>query len=104
MTLTGLPLFDLPPRSRRDDPSTSHDAAQHAGVFVTQHHRAILQAMRAAGRPMAAKEIADAVGWPSHHAANRRTAELERAGLIEIAPGDFYTNPSGRKARRYRLR
>lgn len=102
--MTQASLFDYANAARRSDPITSHEAAKHAEAFAGAHHQAILKAMREASRPLSAKEIADALGWPTHHAANRRTTELERGGLIEVAEGDFYINPSGRKARRYKLR
>lgn len=90
------------PRSRISDPQTSHDAAKHAEKFLNSHHEAILAAMRASQRPMAAEEIADACGWATHVQANRRMSELCDRGLIEPTE-ERHVNRSGRKAVRYRL-
>lgn len=104
MTALGqqLDLVDYIANYRARDPVTSAEAGEHARKFIGAHHQAIMGALRAAGRPMAPEEIADALGWPSHVAANRRTTELERAGLIAVAD-QYHVNRSGRRARRYRL-
>jgi hypothetical protein len=102
--MTQTDLFDSArPMYRRSDPVTSQEAALSALDLRDKHHSMILAVMRLNDRPMACQEISDALGWPTHHAANRRTVELERAGKIAVVEGDFYTNVSGRRARRYRV-
>ncbi len=103
MTLIGqLDIFtDWSPRSRRADPSTSHESANHAGKFAGKHCAEILSLLRDFKFPMAAEEIADALGWASHVQANRRLPELVDAGLI-IRTEERHTNRSGRSAFKYR--
>lgn len=96
-----LPLFAYG-KARRSDPRTSHEAAKDA-TFAKKHCEEIYAAMRLAGRPLAAKEIADLLGMPTHHPVNRRLSELVDGGLIEVANCPRFINPSGRTAQRYRV-
>lgn len=89
------------PRSRRRDPATSHESANHAAKFAGKHCADIVATLRAAGRAMACEEIADALGWASHVTANRRMSECVDAGLIARTE-ERHTNRSGRQAFKYR--
>lgn len=103
--MTDTPLLDWsPPQNwRHGDPDTSRLAGESASEFASRHRRLILWAIKRAGRPVAAKEIANILGWESHVPVNRRLSELVDVG--EIAPtDDRYTNPSGRTAVRYRMK
>lgn len=107
---TPLLPFDAPPArltrpphtlARREDPTTSQEAAHAAAGVRSEHARAILAALRTAGRPLAAEEIADRTGLSSVQVC-RRFRELEDAG--EVTPTDeLHRNRSGRSARRFAL-
>jgi hypothetical protein len=97
-------LLEWAERARYSDPITSKEAAHEARAFAGKQQGQIIEALRKACRPLAPEEIANALGWASHVPANRRTSELEKLGQIEVAPGDFHINASGRRARRYRLK
>lgn len=105
-TVTDEPnLLDYIGRARHSDPDTSKEAAHHARAFASKQHKQIIDALFRSPRPLAAEEIANELGWADHVPANRRTSELERAGMIEVVEGNFHINTrSGRRARRYRLK
>lgn len=71
------------PKSHRNDPSTSSDAAKRAeqSGATAQHRRMILESLRASPRAMTGKEIAAACGLGQVQVM-RRVCELRRAGLI----------------------
>lgn len=89
---------------RRTDPPTSPEAAIKTVVrnVKSDHHALILSALKRAGRPMAAEEIADATPIGDHVAVNRRLPELVREGLIERTT-ERHKNRSGSSAYRYRM-
>lgn len=87
---------------RNGDPHTSREAGRAARGFADGDCADIYAAMQQAGRPLAAEEISDRLGWNNHVRVNRRLAELVDAA--RIAPtDDLHTNKSGRRARRYRV-
>ena len=75
-----LAIDFAPRRARRRDPATSHDAAAHAVTFAGEHCQRVLAGLRALGRA-GAEQIGQAIGMEPY-AVRKRTAELERAGLI----------------------
>lgn len=102
--LTLFPALEIVehPRARITDPVTSHQAAASARDLAATHDRIILEVLRRRARPMAAEEISDALaGAVSALQVARRTACLERAGLIERTE-ELHTNRSGRQAHRWR--
>jgi len=72
-----LSIFDPPPRARRRDPKTSHQAAAKVAK-VTPSQRNIIMARLT--RPMDAYEIAAATGF-SQVQVCRRLPELDALGL-----------------------
>lgn len=81
--LAGRVAFTLkPPRARRRDPATSHQAAASAESFAHQHAGMILAALETPGT---AKEIAQRCGLTSVQV-SRRGVEMEKAGLVRIGP------------------
>jgi response regulator of citrate/malate metabolism len=88
---------------RRSDPPTSKAAGLSVTKFSSEHHAAILRALREADHPLSAEEVSDRVGTIDKVQACKRFSELERAGLIEKTVLQ-YTNRSGRRAFRYRIR
>lgn len=100
--------------ARRTDPDTSHEAGAAANDFKGDDQEQIFQALQVSGKPMAAEEISDALGWGDHVRVNRRLPELAapvygdfgvtiRGALIERTE-EKHVNRSGRKAYRYRVR
>ena len=100
--MSDLFTYSAPPRSRRNDPDTSHAAGDEAASFINAHHRVILDALRGSAEPLAAEQIADAGGLKSHIAVNRRLSELVDRNLIRPTE-ERHVNRSGRKAVKYRL-
>lgn len=102
-----------PPNYRPSDPITSRDAGRSAHSFTAEHHQAILNVLRRAGRPMACEEISDAMAFDhargkasialDYVACGKRSIELIRAGLIERT-AQTHTNKSGRSAFRLRIK
>ena len=92
-----------PPLARNTDPSTSHAAALAAGGLRDIHHAAIIRTLDAAGRPLAAEEVADIVESIDKVQVAKRWSELEEAGVV-IKTEDQYLNRSGRRAFRYALK
>jgi hypothetical protein len=102
-----------PPNYRPSDPKTSRDAGRSAHSFTAEHHQAILNVLRRAGRPMACEEIAQAMAFDYARgkasialdavACGKRSVELIRAGLIERT-AETHINKSGRSAFKLRIR
>jgi hypothetical protein len=98
---------------RVSDPITSRDAGRAAHKFTAEHHQIILSVLRHAGRPLAAEQISDAIGFGFNRgkysllldyvAVGKRTNELIEAGLIERT-AERHTNRSGRSAFKLRIR
>lgn len=101
MTQLDLLSFDSRKLARRTDPATSKDAAARARFVRSRHHELILAAMQRAGRPMAAEEVADAIGLDMV-AVCRRFSEMVAAGLIERT-NEVHVNRSRRNAFKHRL-
>ena len=93
-----LPLFDLP-QARRRDPATSHQAAASAKELQAQHHRVIVDCLKRHGA-LGKDGIAARTGLTGVAVA-RRTAELERAGLIQPT-GKTVLSTAGRPEREWR--
>jgi hypothetical protein len=95
-------LFDMdtPPRARRTDPETSHEAARKAERFQRGHHKLILDCLRRSPAPFHYIAIATATGL-DRHAVGRRIKELSDANLITEGPAG--TLPNGNKARTWRV-
>jgi len=89
-----LPLF------RQSNPSTSRAAAARVREFSGEHHRAILEALRAA--PGGASSIADRCGLVAHQV-GKRLHELAKAGLI-VETGRLVESASGRREREWRVK
>jgi hypothetical protein len=94
-----LPLFDLP-QARRCDPVTSHQAAASAKELQAQHHRVIVDCLRRHGA-LGKDGIAARTGLTGVAVA-RRTAELERAGLIKHT-GKTVLSTAGRPEREWKV-
>lgn len=66
--------------ARRENPPTSHAAAEQAPAFASEHHDTILRVMRShGGRGLTVHEMA-AYCRLEAHAIGKRVAELERGG------------------------
>ncbi len=89
--------------ARRDDPQTSHQAAEEHESVNGWHCRTILTVLRAAGIPLAAEEIADATEDMDTVAVAKRFCDLLRANQIERT-AERHTNRSGRQAFKVRLK
>jgi hypothetical protein len=87
-----LPLF------RQSNPVTSRAAAARVREFAGEHHRAILEALRAA--PGGASAIAERCGLLAHQV-NKRIHELANCGRI-VATGKIVTSASGRGEREWK--
>lgn len=68
-----------PPRARRSDPSTSHEAAKRAARFAASHAGRILEALRI--HPMTAKEISTHTGLSVEQVC-RRLPEITGAHVM----------------------
>ena len=96
------------PLSHRDDPATSHDAAQSVKEVSKQHRVMCLTALALYG-PMTAHEVAARCKFDHWSVAARRLTELHEQGTIERihtdVPGVYQTRktPSGRQACLWRV-
>jgi predicted ArsR family transcriptional regulator len=90
-----LPLFEPFKLHRKDDPITSHMAAEAAESVRSTHFRIILAALEKYS-PGTSQEIAAWSGL-DHWAVTRRMGELRDAGLV-IQTQEKRANRSGRMA------
>lgn len=93
-----MALFELP-LARRTDPVTSHQAAAKAQELQAQHHQVIVACLTRHGA-LGKDGIAARTGLTGVAVA-RRTAELERAGLIQPT-GKTVLSTAGRHEREWR--
>jgi predicted ArsR family transcriptional regulator len=94
--MTTIDLFTEPVRSRRTDPSTSHEAAARVREFGQAHQALILQALRRFGKA-GAEQLAAATRLEPY-AVRKRLAELEHQG--EATPtGETRKTVTGRSER-----
>lgn len=100
--MNDLFTYSAPPRSRKNDPNTSHEAGESAASFINAHHQVILDALRDSAEPLAAEQIADVGSLKSMVAVCRRLSECVDRGLI-VPTEHRHVNRSGRKAVKYRL-
>lgn len=84
------------PRSRTDDPATSHAAASRARRFLDDHHSRIVGVL---GIPGTIYDIARRTGM-DHVAVARRMSELVASGRI-MDTGRTAPSPSGRECTVY---
>jgi hypothetical protein len=94
-----LPLFGLEPQARRSDPPTSHQAAASARELQAQHHQVIVACLKRHGA-LGKDGIAARTGLTGVAVA-RRTAELQRAGLIQPT-GKTVLSTAGRPEREWK--
>jgi hypothetical protein len=102
-----------PPNYRPSDPITSRDAGRSAHSFTAEHHQAILNVLRRAGRAMAPEEISDAMKsdlvhgkgsiWIDTVGICKRVAELIAGNAVERT-AEQHVNRSRRKAFRIRIK
>lgn len=92
MTQPGLAFAD-PPKARRADPSTSHEAATSARELQALHHRRIVDALWQHG-PMGKDRIAEVLGLTGVAVA-RRMSELRSRKLV-MPTGQRVQSKAGR--------
>lgn len=83
-------------RARRDDPDTSHGAAERAAEFAGKHKARILEALRRSPNGATKDEISRVTGIDPVAVA-RRMRELANEGLVEDS-GLRRPTPTGRRA------
>lgn len=88
-----LNLFQTP--ARKTDPETSHLAAASNQKERQTLAMRVLDVLKASPVPMADYEIANRLGALRGSVAKRRQ-ELQRAGLVEQAPGTVVTDTGAR--------
>ncbi len=86
-----------PPRARRSDPATSHQAAASAKDLANQHATQILDALDAG--PAGVDRIA-ALTRLTCYAVSKRMVELQRAGAIKLT-GKTVLSTAGRAQREW---
>ena len=87
------------PKARRNDPETSHDAADSALKMASNHRTQILELLRKVyPLTLTHSEIDDRLGW-QHPTAARRMKELIVSGRVRVA--GVGKTASGRVGRRY---
>jgi hypothetical protein len=86
--------FDAPPRARKTDPATSHEAARRAELFATSHAERIVCALRMRG-PSTAHELEPHTRL-NYVQIDRRMHELVKAGRIKRTPLTRPTPTGGR--------
>jgi len=93
-----LSIDFIEPAARRTDPATSHAAAREAKELAARHQRIILACLEQHGP--AGKDRIAALTSLTGVACCRRTAELQRAGLIRLT-GRLVNSSAGRKEREW---
>ncbi|MGL4573275.1 MAG: hypothetical protein ACRCV9_00635 [Burkholderiaceae bacterium] len=85
-----LAIDFTPPRARRTDPATSHEAALSASTLAAGHRARLLLAIREAGRPVGATELAHMTGLTQVQVCRRLNelgqSKLGASALIKPAP------------------
>lgn len=94
-----LSLITDPPRARRTDPQTSHQAAAKAKDLQASHHADIIATLAVYG-PKGVDGIAAFCGLTGHQV-GKRMIELERLGLVSQT-GKTVPSTSGRSQREWR--
>lgn len=87
--------------ARASDPLTSLMAAGRVNELAQRHYELVLKAMREAGRPLGAEEVAGQCELDAYQV-RKRLPELKAQGLVELADGTRRT-ASGRQERLWRL-
>ena len=95
--MNGQLTLQFQPLSRRADPQTSHDAAEHSAEFRAKHEGAIWAALKDYG-PGICETIAMGTGL-DEIAVARRMKGLERRGLVRRA--GIGVNRKGNKCTRW---
>ena len=95
-----LSLITDPPRARRTDPATSHQAAAKAKDLQAGHHGNILGVLHRFG-PLGVDGIAARCGLTGHQV-GKRMIELERFGAV-VQTGKLMLSTSGRSQREWRV-
>ena len=93
-------LFPMPnfPRVRKDDPETSHQAAESIKPVVNKHYKIILECLEAHGA-LGKDGIAHHTHLDSNQVA-RRLNEMLKIGLIKLT-GKTVKSNSGREEREW---
>jgi predicted ArsR family transcriptional regulator len=98
-----LDLLLPPPRARRRDPQTSHDAAASMRKAATEQAAKVYVALQAFGRAGAgAEQIGERCGLDAY-AVRKRLPELEAAGQVVVVEGVTRKTRSGRSERVWRV-
>ena len=92
------PVAAVMPRARREDPATSHAAADEARELAQRHARIIVQCLKDCG-PLGKDGIGARTMLTGVQIA-RRTVELERSGLIRWT-GKTVKSTAGRGEREW---
>lgn len=90
-----------PPRARKTDPWTSHEAAGKARKFAGKHDVKILAALRATTEALSCEQIADRAESITYIQVVRRMAILCDARAVHVVLG-VAVNRNGRRARVFR--
>jgi predicted ArsR family transcriptional regulator len=83
-------------RARREDPVTSHAAADLVREFEGEHFAKVLKGLAEGSATI--YELADRAGL-THVQVARRMPELEQAGRVRIREGEKRKSPTGRPCR-----
>jgi len=92
----------IPPRARRSDPGTSHEAARSMHHAAATQRGSIWDALRAQG-PAGRFTLAARTGLTDLQVA-RRMHELVDRGVAEVVPDATERTPSGRAGQVWRAR
>ena len=103
--VTAAPLLEPDKEEERSPAAIEMEIDEEAVApgTVLRMRTKVLAVVASAGRPMAAEEIADALGGISHHTVTPRLSELEKAGLI-ARTDERHTNRSGKRAVRFAIK
>ncbi len=96
-----LPLDWQRTHAHRNDPATSHEAAESAREMAARHRAIVLEVVRRAGVPLSAEEIS-ALCELDRLQVMKRVSDLKGAGVLRVAERE-YRNDSGRRADCYEL-